>query len=186
MTKFYTTKGDDGYTGLLGEGRVPKNDRKMEAIGALDEANACLGVARSICQPEAEKQTLLHIQRDLYYLMSEVASTPETAERFRKIDAERVSWLEEKTDRLSELVEVPKEFIIPGDIYSAAVVDHARTVVRRAERRLADLYFAGELENIQLLRYINRLSSYCFVLEIFLHKEDGAGKISLAKERKSG
>jgi cob(I)alamin adenosyltransferase len=183
--KFYTATCDDGYTGLLGEGRVPKNDRKMEAIGALDEANAALGMVRAVSVPEVEKQTILRIQRDLYTLMSEVAATPATVQRFRVIGAEKVTWLEVNIDRLSAQVQIPKEFIIPGDTANGALVDLARTIVRRAERRLADLFFEKELENIHLLRYLNRLSSFLFVFEIHQNIYGGVEKISMAKERKT-
>jgi len=88
---FYTAKGDDGTTGLLGEGRVPKYHVQMEAVGTLDEASAALGLARAQCEAPQTPRILIEAQRDLYKLMAEVASTPENAEAFRHIDDERVS-----------------------------------------------------------------------------------------------
>ena len=108
---FYTAKGDDGTTGLLGEGRVPKYHARMEAIGALDEASAALGLARAQCSAPQTAPILLEAQRDLYKLMSEVAATPENAQRFHFIDESRVDWLTKQTDKLSTIVEMPKEFI---------------------------------------------------------------------------
>ncbi len=166
MSKFYTRKGDDGTTGLLGEGRLPKYHPRMEAVGTLDEANAALGLARSLVQDAALQPILLQAQRDLYGLMAEVAATPENAAQFRSIDAERVGWLETQTDKLNENVEMPKEFILPGETQGSGALSLARTVVRRAERRVTELLDKGELENQELLRYLNRLSSLCFVMEL--------------------
>ncbi len=166
MSNFYTRKGDDGTTGLLGEGRLPKYHPRMEAIGALDEATATLGLARSLVQDAALQPILLQAQRDLYGLMAEVAATPENAAQFRSINASRVAWLESKTDSLSAKVQMPKEFILPGETQGSGALALARTVVRRAERRIAALLDTGELENQELLRYLNRLSSLCFLMEL--------------------
>src|SRR5574342_720151 len=103
---FYTSKGDDGTTGMLGEGRVPKYHDRMEALGALDEASAALGLARAQCAVMQTLPILLEAQRDLYKLMAEVAATPENAKKFRFIDEARVSWLEGQTDELSKMVEM--------------------------------------------------------------------------------
>jgi cob(I)alamin adenosyltransferase len=182
MPTFYTKTGDDGYTGLLGEGRVPKEDPRIEAVGTLDEATAALGLARASCQDPRSAPILLQVQRDLYGLMAEVASAPENAPRFRSIDAEKITWLEQQTDIISRQVELPKEFILPGDSPASAALALARTVVRRAERRVAQLLHTGELENPDLLRYLNRLSSLCFALELVENQAAGKAKPTLAKE----
>ena len=187
---FYTRGGDDGYTGLLGAGRVAKEDLRLEAVGAVDEANAALGVARSLSRSPEGPGLILQVQRDLYGLMGELAATPENAERFRVIDAQRVAWLESQVDAITEVVELPGEFIVPGDTVESAFFDLARTVVRRAERRVADLLHRGDIRNPELLRYLNRLSSLCFVLEIREHaaaqssKAAGSSKITLARTDK--
>lgn len=181
MTKFYTQTGDDGYTNLLGEGRAPKHAPRLEAIGAIDEATAALGVARAACQAPQTGPLLLAVQRDLYQLMAEVAATPENAPRFRKIDAERVEWLAQQTDAVSGLVTLPSEFILPGDTPASAAMALARTIVRRAERRVALLIHEDALENRQLLRYLNRLSSLCFALELLESQAGGKSAPSLAK-----
>lgn len=178
---FYTRRGDDGTTGLLGEGRVPKHHPRLEALGALDEANAALGLARAACRHPRCGPILLEAQRDLYRLMAEVAATPENAARFRAIDAGRVAWLEAQIAALEASVEPPAEFILPGDSVAGAALALARTVVRRAERRVVELFDHGEITNPELQRYLNRLSSLCFALEL-LENEAAGRSTTLAKE----
>lgn len=177
---FYTSKGDDGTTNLLGKGRVAKYHARIEAVGTLDEATAALGLARAQCGDPRSSNVLLEAQRDLYRLMAEVAATPENAEKFQFIDARRVAWLEERTDELSRLVEMPKEFILPGDSVAGAALSLARAIVRRAERRVVELFDAEELKNPELQRYLNRLSSLCFVLEL-LENQAAGHQTTLAK-----
>jgi cob(I)alamin adenosyltransferase len=177
---FYTAKGDDGTTGLLGEGRVPKYHVRMEAVGALDEASAALGLARAQCSGPQTAPILLQAQRDLYKLMAEVAATPENAQRFHFIDEARVNWLEKQTDELSTIVEMPKEFILPGDTLGGATLSMARAIVRRAERCVVNLFDDEVVVNPDLQRYLNRLSSLCFVLEL-LENQYAGKKTSLAK-----
>jgi len=183
MSPIYTRAGDQGSTGLLGEGRVPKYDLRIEALGALDEATAALGLARaSTCAPQSEA-LILQAQRDLYSLMAEVGATPENAATFRSIDAARVEWLETQTDALGESTPMPREFIIPGENPASAALSLARTVVRRAERRVVELFHQGGLENPHLLAYLNRLSSLCFMLELF-ENQQGGQTTQLAKDPK--
>ena len=182
MSNFYTRTGDDGLTGRLGEGRVPKDHPTTQAVGALDEATAALGVARSFCQEQMSAEILLDIQRDLYHLMAEVSATTENAPRFRVIDDKRVQWLEVQIDIFTKSIEMPKEFIMPGDSSSGAFLALARTIVRRAERHVAGLLLNGLVENPELLRYLNRLSSLCFVMELNEYRHSGGTFPSLAKE----
>ena len=113
--------------------------------------------------------------------MAEVAATPENADKFKGLDAARVTWLEEQADEIQRIVSIPKEFILPGDTPSGAALSMARAVVRRAERRVTELFTLEELTNIELLRYLNRLSSLCFVLEL-LENQAAGRSTSLAKE----
>ena len=115
-------------------------------------------------------------------MMSEVSASPDNASRFRKITDERVSWLEIQTDDISSKIVIPTEFIIPGDSRGGAAVDLARTIVRRAERHLARLIHMKELENRELLRYMNRLSSLCFVLELLENQIAGKNHTTSSKE----
>ncbi len=173
MSPIYTRAGDEGSTGLLGEGRVPKFDLRIEALGALDEATAALGLARASAQAAQSAALILETQRDLYKLMAEVGATSENAATFRSIDAARVQWLETQTDALGESVPMPSEFIVPGENPASAAMSLARTVVRRAERRVVELFHQGGLENPHLLAYLNRLSSLCFMLELLENQHAG-------------
>lgn len=177
----YTRKGDDGTTGLLGEDRVSKNHPQIEALGVLDEASAALGLARASCQAHQTPPILREIQQDIYKLMTEIAATPENADKFGGIDASRVEWLEEQIEVVNNIVTMPKEFILPGDTQGGAALSLARTIVRRAERRVTELYSLKELGNKELQRYLNRLSSLCFVLELLENQRAGRST-SLAKE----
>jgi cob(I)alamin adenosyltransferase len=181
MKKFYSQTGDDGFTGRLGKGQLPKYDQIIEAIGSIDEASAALGLARAQSEIPDTVDLLLEVQRDLYHLMAELSATSENASQFRKIDKERLSWLEGKIDSIGSSIEAPKEFIVPGDSTSGAVLSLARSIVRRAERRVAELHHAGKVDNQQILPYINRLSSLCFVLEL---KENNPSSITLAKKER--
>jgi cob(I)alamin adenosyltransferase len=177
---FYTSKGDDGTTNLLGEGRVAKYHSRIEAVGTLDESTAALGLARAQCLDPLTGPILLEAQRDLYKLMAEVAATPENAEKFHYIDEARVTWLEQQADEISGQVEMPKEFIVPGDSLAGGALSLARTIIRKAERRVVELFDLNELSNPDLQRYLNRLSSLCFVLELVENKAAGH-KTTLAK-----
>jgi cob(I)alamin adenosyltransferase len=178
---FYTRTGDDGTTGLLGEGRVRKTHPRIEALGALDESTATLGLARAQAHDPRCERILLEVQRDLYKLMAEVAATPENADKFHFIDAARVDWIESQIEALAATVTMPHEFILPGDTLAGAALSLARAVIRRAERRVVELSDAQEISNPELGRYLNRLSSLCFVLELV--ENAAAGKdTTLAKE----
>ena len=180
MNKYYTGTGDAGTTGVLGGERLPKHHPRIEAVGNIDEVTAAMGFARANCRSETAAEIILQVQQDLYALMSEVAALPENAEKFREIDESKVEWLEVKIQQIQDSVEPPKEFIIPGDTPNGAAIDVARTIVRRAERRV--LYHDGELENLQILRYLNRLSSLCFALELLETQAGGKDKPTLVTD----
>ncbi|MBU4224919.1 MAG: cob(I)yrinic acid a,c-diamide adenosyltransferase [Chloroflexi bacterium] len=184
MSPVYTRTGDNGTTGLLGEGRLPKFHPRLETLGTIDEASAALGLARSLCKAEKIAPILLEIQRDLYSIMAEVAATPENAARFRSLDSGRVQWLESQAEAVSAALPPLTEFILPGDSPGGAALSLARTIVRRAERRAAALLAGGEIENQVLLQYLNRLSSLCFALELLENQQAGQ-KTSRAKKEKS-
>jgi cob(I)alamin adenosyltransferase len=182
MSPIYNRTGDDGTTGLLGEGRLPKYHPRLETLGVLDEASAALGLARALCKAPQTGALLRDVQRDLYSIMSEVAATPENVQRFRTIENQRVEWLESQADAIASLASVPAEFILPGDSLAGAALALARTIVRRAERRAAELLDAGEIGNKVLLQYLNRLSSLCFALEVLENSQAGKNT-TLAKEK---
>ena len=162
--KYYTRTGDEGYTDLLGAERIPKYAPRPTAYGTIDELSSALGLARAIVRGERSGRILLHIQRRLYRVMTELAATPEVAARFRQTSADDVTELEHLIDELVSEIDLPNEFIIPGDTPTGAALDLARAVARRAERNLARLIHQKEFDNVEVLRYLNRLSSLLFVL----------------------
>lgn len=178
---WYTGAGDDGTTGLLGEGRVPKHHSQPEALGAVDEATSAIGTARCLLHDRDVGETLLRIQRDLYELMAELAATAETQARFRTIGPDQVGWLADRTDEFGARVSMPGEFVCPGDSQQGATLDHARAVVRRAERRVSRLIDEGLLDGSHALAYLNRLSSLLFVLARHADARWGGGGVTLAR-----
>lgn len=170
---YFTRKGDDGTTGWLGSGRISKQDPRIEALGALDESSAALGLARAAAHDPRSAPMILEAQRDLYRLMAEIAAPPDQAEGFR-FDAARVAWLEQQIESLGRSLSMPGEFIVPGDSPAGAAVALARTVVRRAERRIVELAGRHQVKNPAIQEYLNRLSSLLFVLELV--ENNAAGK----------
>jgi len=179
---WYTGKGDDGTAGLLGEGRVPKYHPQPEAFGDVDEASAVIGLARALCPDDELAGVLLQVQRDLYGLMAELAADGTSQEKFRRVGEESVVWVEGITDEYGERVTMPREFVVPGDSHPGAVLDVARAVTRRAERRVAKLLDDGTVKNRALLAYLNRLSSLLFVLARYTDALSGAGGVTLARD----
>ena len=160
--RYYTGKGDQGTTDLLGD-RVGKNDPVVEVLGSLDEATSSIGNGRAHASNPELKSWLMETQHDLYRILAELAYTDELRPATYHFDAERVSWLEGITDEIGSRVELPPHFILPGDTIAGAALDVARTVVRRAERRAVDLMEIGKLSNQEIIRYLNRLSSLLFI-----------------------
>jgi cob(I)alamin adenosyltransferase len=166
MVKPKTWSGDDGFTDILGKGRVEKSSLRIECLGALDESLAALGLAKSFCAENGIQQKISRLQKVLYRLMTEAAATKEAIDNFPGISAEDVKWLEEEVRSIEKSVMIPDEFILPGSTRFSAALDVARTTIRRAERRLVDLSHHGEYENIEGLKFINRLSTLIFYMEI--------------------
>ncbi len=163
--KIYTRKGDDGTTGLYGGGRVPKDSAAPEAYGTVDEAQAALGLARAAAPSGGELGDLLvHLERDLWVLMAELATEHENAHKLvdgaSRVTAEMVAALETAIDDITGRFEQPTEFVVPGESELAARLDVARTVVRRAERRSMAVVADGS----QVVPYLNRLSDLVWTL----------------------
>ena len=163
--KIYTRGGDDGTTGLYFGGRVAKSSQQIEVNGAVDEAQAALGWARSLSEPGGRLNDLLvTLERDLWVLMAEVATMPENR---HKLVAEKslvtpamVSRLEREIDELSTETPMPGEFVVPGENQASAALDVARTVVRRAERTAVDYPMADS----HVVAYLNRLSDLVWTM----------------------
>ena len=114
--------------------------------------------------------------------MGEIASTADNSQRFKFISADHVLWVEESIEIFAQLVTIPREFIIPGDTQVGAMLDVARTVVRRAERRVAELSSRGDIQNPDLLSFMNRLSSLLFLIELYENQFAGKTIPTLAKK----
>jgi cob(I)alamin adenosyltransferase len=160
--RFYTGRGDDGTTDLLGA-RVAKDDLRVEALGALDEATSTIGFARSLATTERVREDLVTVQRDLYRIMAELAFTSEMRPASYALAQERVDWLETESDALADMVDLPPEFILPGESTPGAALDVARTVARRAERQVVALAHREHEVSAAIRAYLNRLSSLLFI-----------------------
>lgn len=181
-SQFYTRRGDNGYTGLLGPERVPKHDLRPEAYGAVDEAQAALGLARASGCTVRTGEILLSVQRDLYLLMAELAAAGEADSPFAGgIAAAHVEQMEGWISEFEAQTELTKEFVVPGASQPGAALHLARTVVRRAERRTVRLHHAGLLGNDQVMVYLNRLSSLLFVLACFEDQQATGHGVTLAR-----
>ncbi len=180
---WYTARGDDGTTGLLGAGRVPKHHPQPEAFGAVDEAGSMIGFARALIDDQEINDILVQVQRHCYGLMAELAATPDAQAKFRQVGSEQIAWLAAMTDQFGQRVTMPREFVIPGDTLADAVLDMARTAVRRAERCVSRLVAEAMIENPDLLGYLNRLSSLLFVLGRYVVAQTGENPMTFAKQR---
>ena len=158
-----TKTGDQGTTGLMYNRRVPKSHPRVEAYGCVDELNAALGVARAAAREDFTRDNLVAIQKDLVILMGELATAVEDLPRYEKDGFSLVK--PEMTARLDNLVhqiEAQKiayqGWATPGANAHAAALDIARTVCRRAERRVCHLQETGQLHNAEIIIYLNRLA----------------------------
>ena len=159
-----TRTGDRGDTSLFGKARVRKTDARVEALGDLDEAQAVLGVARSTA-PATVATPILRLQRGLYLAMAEVATPRADLARLKeRLDAAAVADLDALLDALKKRVPVAGRFVIPGEDRLSATLDHARTIVRRAERRVVECVDAGVVSGEDLLPWLNRASDLLYVL----------------------
>ena len=178
MTRIYTRKGDDGTTSLWYGGRVAKTDARTEAYGSIDEAGAALGVARSRCGPDEGELAadILRLQRELFVAGAELATAPEAEGRLQegisRIDDDMVAALEPVIDRYMDRVDLPPKFVISGGTRLSAQLDMARTVIRRAERRVVALMEEGELASEAVMRYLNRASDLVFAMARFADVDD--------------
>ena len=169
LNKIYTRTGDAGTTGLVDGSRLPKHDVRMEAIGAVDEANSALGLAAAIPGDNEHAQQLFRIQNDLFDLGADLA-TPATeeddfapSEMVLRMVAAQTEWLEQAIDAANANLEPLTSFVLPGGSEASARLHVARAATRRAERAMTAM--AEQLRtNPQALAYINRLSDYLFVL----------------------
>ena len=175
-----TRKGDDGTTGLLyGGARIPKDDLRTEAYGTIDEAVAALGLARAQLGVKDRLGVLsvefgdlpsliLRLQRELFVAAAELATNPDAWDRLEdgrtRVSAEMVASVEGLLRDLEAHVEMPREFVVPGETPTSAALELARTILRRAERRAVALGREGLIPGPHLLPYLNRLADLLWVL----------------------
>jgi cob(I)alamin adenosyltransferase len=175
LTRIYTRGGDKGKTSLGTGERVEKHSRRVSAYGAVDEANAAIGLARLHTAADAEADAMLaRIQNDLFDLGADLCTpetTGETRERLRIVPAQ-VERLEREIDGMNAELAPLKSFILPGGTPAASYLHLARTVARRAERDMTALA-QGENLNPEALRYINRVSDHLFVMARYLNDKGG-------------
>jgi cob(I)alamin adenosyltransferase len=175
VVKIYTKKGDDGTTSLWYGGRIPKHHGRTDAYGTLDEACSQLGVARALCGPDQAELAadILRLQDDIF-----VAGAEEAAARLEdgvsRATEEMVAELEALIDRYMARVDLPPKFVIPGGNQISAQLDVARTVVRRAERRISELNEEGELASETVIHFINRASDAIYAMARFADVDDPA------------
>jgi cob(I)alamin adenosyltransferase len=175
-----TRKGDDGTTGLLyGGARIPKDDLRTEAYGTIDETVAALGLARAqlglkdrlgVLSVEFGDvpELILRLQRELFVAAAELATNPDAWDRLEdgrtRVSAEMVESLEGVLRDLESHIEMPREFVVPGETPTSAALEVARTTLRRAERRAVALGREGLIPGPYLLPYLNRLADLLWVL----------------------
>ena len=165
-----TKTGDKGETSLMYGRRVSKTDHRVDAYGCVDELNSALGLARAATDGAFIKEEILRAQKELITVMGELATAPEDLERYRK-DGFQVTT-DVMVNRLTAVIDelekdeslYPKDWVIPGASVASAELDNARTTCRRAERRVAALVNEDKAFNIEILRYLNRLSDLCWLL----------------------
>jgi cob(I)alamin adenosyltransferase len=167
--KIYTGKGDDGTTGLFYGGRVAKDSTGPVAYGDIDEAGACIGMARAETAPGSVLNAeLLRLQRSLFIVAAELATAPKNRDKLvdgeSRVTAEMVVDIERAIDQVTGERGMPQTFIVPGATRLGAALDVARTTARRAERSIVTHVKAGGFEDSHVLAYINRLADYLYML----------------------
>jgi cob(I)alamin adenosyltransferase len=178
LSKIYTRTGDDGTTGLGDGHRVRKDDARVEAYGTVDEANSAIGMILAIPgSPPEVSRCLVEIQHDLFDLGGELC-IPGT----QVIKAERVAQLEQVLDGFNDPLPPLKDFILPGGGPAAAACHLARTIVRRAERRVWSLAEVEQV-NLEVPRYLNRLSDLLFVIARVLARHEHGSEVLWRHDR---
>ncbi|HNQ61651.1 MAG TPA: cob(I)yrinic acid a,c-diamide adenosyltransferase [Bacteroidia bacterium] len=172
--KIYTKKGDAGQTSLIGGTRVPKHHIRIEAYGTIDELNSWIGLLRDQVAFRKHLNLLLDIQDRLFTIGSLLAADPEKSKmELPKLDEQDVIMLEKAIDEMEEKLPVMKSFVLPGGDTQVSYCHITRCVCRRAERMIVNLNDVQGTDEL-ILKYINRLSDFLFVLSRWISKECGA------------
>ena len=179
--KIYTKAGDDGDTALFGGGRVGKDHERVDTYGDVDELNACIGMARSVQPLPRVDEILVPVQRDLFSIGALLA-TPNLEKMKQqlqkaRIDDDRITQLEHAIDDAEKELEPLRAFVVPGGTVKSASLHLARTVCRRAERKVVTLRRSTDVPDVIII-YLNRLSDLLFVLARLANKIGGAGEVT--------
>jgi cob(I)alamin adenosyltransferase len=169
MTRIYTRTGDDGTTGLIGGGRVPKDAPVIEAVGTVDELNALLGIVRGYELPGTFDRLLQLVQEQLFIVGAELVTPDGINREGKSIGDDEIRQLEAEIDSCENGLPPLRKFILPGGSIVGAHLHYARAVARRLERRCVALTGTGRLTP-ELLRYVNRLSDLFFVLARYVNR----------------
>jgi cob(I)alamin adenosyltransferase len=175
--KIYTKTGDKGQTSLIGGTRVPKHHIRIEAYGTVDELNSWMGVIRDSVSDDTTKKLIIDIQDKLFTIGSHLASDPEKSKmKLPEITDTHVAVMEVAIDEMDKVVPPMKNFVLPGGHLSVSYCHVARCVCRRAERCIIHLSETAPVEDV-IVRYVNRLSDYLFMLSRKLTHDLGAEEI---------
>ncbi len=174
--KIYTKTGDTGKTSLFGKARVDKDDIRIEAYGTVDELNSHLGLLLSDIKDTVVSDLILQIQSKLFDIGSNLAADPENNYPLPEINAENTKVLEEAIDKMNVSLQPLKTFILPGGSWTNGQCHICRTVCRRSERRVVTLSKVADVKP-EIIKYLNRLSDYLFVLSRYLLAKDGKEEI---------
>jgi len=174
--KIYTKTGDAGETALFGGKRLPKNHIRIEAYGNVDELNANIGMVRDLITDNVQKSFLTEIQKQLFVIGSYLAKDPDKEMQLPPLDEDQIKIIESNIDAIDGSLEPLKHFILPGGHPVASHCQIARCVCRRAERSVVALSHNEEVPTY-IVRYLNRLSDYLFILCRFITKEMGVEDI---------
>lgn len=175
--KIYTRKGDTGTTQLIGGTRVAKHNLRIECYGTVDELNSYIGCVRDQIKDDHDKFLLKEIQDRLFTIGSSLASDPEKSRmKIPDLKESDVDLLEQEMDKMTEHLPELKSFILPGGHFANSICHVARCVCRRAERLVSDLNETEKTDPL-VLKYLNRLSDYLFVLSRKISKDFGAEEI---------
>ncbi len=185
--KIYTKTGDKGETSLVGGQRIAKDDPRIEAYGTIDELNSVVGLVISQLQKHSRiiAGDLTTIQHHLFDIGAELASLSNRktkAIKIPRVTERKITWLEKRIDRYTKDLAPLQAFILPGGTEAASSLHLARTICRRAERRIVALGRVIEI-NHELVKYINRLSDYLFTAARLTNHQSGSEDVLWEKER---
>ncbi len=177
--KIYTKTGDEGTTSLIGGTKVSKSHRRIEAYGTVDELNSFIGLCRDYLKTDKAENILAEIQDRLFTIGSTLACDPDKESKLKIPDLHEadVDLLEQEMDRMNESLPVMKSFILPGGHVSVSTLHIARCVCRRAERACVRMQKRGIGVEQIVIKYLNRLSDYLFMLARFTAQQVGAAEI---------